>query len=71
MFLLHADRVKIKNMDIVFKWANPGVFLVYFRSFQTKNTIFTTNQCEKMSKSPSSIRRKDSNPQTFDMSPHP
>ena len=23
---------------------------VYFRSFQTNNTIFTTNQCEKMSK---------------------
>ena len=35
---------------------------VYFRSFQTINTIFTTNQCERMS-SPSSIRRWDLNPQ--------
>ena len=31
------------------KWANPGLFFVYFRSFQTNNTIFTTNQCEKIS----------------------
>ena len=22
------------------KWANPGLFFVYFRSFQTNNTIF-------------------------------
>ena len=29
------------------KWANLGLFFVYFRSFQTNNTIFTTNQCEK------------------------
>ena len=43
------------------KWANPGLFFVYFWSFQTNNTIFTTNQCEKMS-CPSSIRRQDSNP---------
>ena len=29
-------------------WANPGLFFVfYFRSFQTNNTIFTTNECEK------------------------
>ena len=27
--------------------ANPGLFFVYFRSFETNNTIFTTNQCEK------------------------
>ena len=27
------------------KWANPGLFLVYFHSFQSYNTIFTTNQC--------------------------
>ena len=33
---------------IIFKnWANPGLFFVYFRSFQTNNTIFTTNECEK------------------------
>ena len=35
--------------DIFFKWANHGLFFVYFRSFQTNNTIFTTNICEKMS----------------------
>ena len=28
-------------------WTNPGLFFVYFRSFQTNNTIFTTNECEK------------------------
>ena len=31
------------------KWANSGLFFVYFWSFQTSNTIFTTNECEKMS----------------------
>ena len=31
-----------------FKWANPVLFLIYFPSFPS-NTIFTTNQCEKMS----------------------
>ena len=31
------------------KWANPGLFFVYFWSFQTNITIFTTNICEKMS----------------------
>ena len=47
------------------KWANPGLFFIYFRSFQTNNTIFTANQCEKMS-CPSSIRCQDSNPQPFE-----
>ena len=28
---------------------NPGLFLVDFWSFQTNNTIFTANICEKMS----------------------
>ena len=43
------------------KWANPGLFFIYFRSFK-KNIVrtFTTDQCEKMS-CPSSIRRRDSN----------
>ena len=45
-----------------FKWAKPGLFFVYFWSFQTNNTIFTTNQCEKC---PSRIRRRDSNPRPF------
>ena len=40
----------------------PGLFFVYFRSFETNIiTIFTTDQCEKMS-CPSSIRCRDSNP---------
>ena len=30
-----------------FKWANPGLFFVYFWSFQTKNSIFITNQLLK------------------------
>ena len=32
-----------------FKWAKSGLFFIYFCSFQTNNTIFTSNQCEKMS----------------------
>ena len=36
-------------MGLFFKWASPGLFFVYFRSFQSNNTIFTTNICEKMS----------------------
>ena len=43
------------------KWPNPSLFFIYFRSFQTNNTT-PTNQCEKMSKCPSRIRRCDSNP---------
>ena len=31
----------------MFKWANPGLFFIYFRSFQTNSTIFATHQCEK------------------------
>ena len=42
-----------------FLWANPGLFFVYFWSFQTKITIFTTKICEKC---PSSIRCWDLNP---------
>ena len=45
---------------IIFKWANPGLFFVYFQSFQTNITIFTTTICEKC---PSSIWCWDSNPQ--------
>ena len=46
------------------KWANPGLFFVYFWSFETNiDTIFTTNQCEKWT---SSIRRQDSNPQPYE-----
>ena len=44
------------------KWANPGLFFVYFWSFQRNNTICATNQCEKC---PSSMCRRDSNPRLF------
>ena len=37
------------QLILFFKWANPGLSFVYFQSFQTNNTIFTTNQCEKLS----------------------
>ena len=53
------------------KWANPGLFFVYFWSFQTNIvTIFTTKQCEKMS-CPSSIWRRDSNPRPLEHEPPP
>ena len=41
------------------KWDNPSLFFIYFRSFQTKLTIFITNKCEKC---PSSLQRWESNP---------
>ena len=48
------------------KWANLGPLSIYFWSFQANIiTIFTTNQCEKMS-CPSSIRRQDSNPRLLE-----
>ena len=43
--------------DFLQKWAITGLFFVYFRVF--KQTIFTTNKCEKC---PSSIQCWDSNP---------
>ena len=45
------------TVKIVFKWANPGLFFVYFQSFQTNITIFTTIIWEKC---PSSIRSQGS-----------
>ena len=45
------------------KLANPGLFLVYFWSFQTNNTVLTTHQCKKC---PSSIWCWDSNPQPLE-----
>ena len=32
--------VLVSQKMVFFKWANPGLFFVYFRSFQTNNTIF-------------------------------
>ena len=53
------------------KWTNPGLFFVYFRTFQTNIIkIFTTDQCEKMS-CPSSIMRWDLNPQPLECEPPP
>ena len=45
------------------KCADPGLFFIYFQSFQSNITIFTTNQCEKC---PSSIGHRDSNSQPSD-----
>ena len=57
--------------NLFYKWAIPGLFLVYFRSFQTNiNAIFITDQCEKMS-GPSSIWRRDLNPQPLEREPPP
>ena len=49
--------INLEQKKRVFKkWANPGLFVIYFRSFQTnitnflqKKQIFTTNICEKIS----------------------
>ena len=54
-----------KNAFLLFfkKMANPSLFFIYFRSFQTNFTIFTTNKCEKC---PSSIRHRESNTRPLD-----
>ena len=42
------DRIPGSTFSGFFKkWANSGLFFLHFRSFQTINTIFTANQCEK------------------------
>ena len=50
-----------RNFNL-FKWANPGLFFVYFQSFQTDNKFFTTINLKKY---PSNIWRWDLNPQPF------
>ena len=65
LFGMHFSQSKNALLLNFFKWANPGLFLVYFLSFQSKNTIFSTNQCEKMSKCPFSIWHQDLNPQPY------
>ena len=45
------------------RWVNPGLIFVYFRSFQTNNTTFTTYKCETC---PSSIWRQDLNPRPLE-----
>ena len=54
-----------KNFSLFKKWAVPASFSFIFGLFQTNNTMFTTNQCEKIS-CPSSIRRRDSSPQPLE-----
>ena len=51
------------------KMGQPGLFFVYFWSFQTNIiTIFTTNKCEKCT---SSLRCQDSNPRPLECEPLP
>ena len=47
-----------------FKWANPGLFFVFFGRFKQTLQIFTTNKYEKMI-SQSSIQHWDSNSRTL------
>ena len=56
------ERMKAELIKTFFlkKWDKPGLFFIYFQSFQTNKTIFSTNQCVKIS-CPSSIRCRDSN----------
>ena len=55
------EQTYIANVQCFFKkWANPGLFFVYFRLFKQTLQFFTTNKCEKC---PSSIWCRDSNPQ--------
>ena len=64
--LTKGGRATVSTQDVhkvFFKWASPGLFYVYFRSFQTNIAIFTTNICEKC---PSSIRCRDSSPQPLE-----
>ena len=53
----------MKLKRFFFKWANPGLFFIYFRSFQTKITIL---QQIYVKKCPSSIRCRDSNPRPME-----
>ena len=47
-FKVILKRLKCVIFKVFFKWANPGLFFVYFRCFQANNTFFTTNQCENV-----------------------
>ena len=52
------------------RWANSGLFFVYFRSFQTTNIFFYNKSMWKNS-CPSSIQRRDSNPWPSEHEPPP
>ena len=48
--LHHRRYVLSKGLLFSKKWNNPGLFFCFFVGlFQTNSTIFTINQCEKMS----------------------
>ena len=64
MFITARYQSLCSNL-ILKKWANPGLFFIYFWYFQTNNTIFTPNQCEKMLFT-SSIQHRYSNPQPLE-----
>ena len=58
--------VTILYLNVFTNGPSPASFSFIFDLFQTNiNTIFTTNQCEKIS-SPSSIRSQDSNPRPLE-----
>ena len=54
----------LKVQAVFFKMGQPRPLFVYFRSFQTINRIFTTNQCEKCQCI--QFRLQDSNPRPFE-----
>ena len=70
---IEKQEIKQKNLGTIssvdlltslfFRCVNPVTFSVYFQSFQSNGTIFTTNQCEKC---PLSIQRRVSNSQPLD-----
>ena len=64
-YLQKGQYQKAFSTFLFLKWAIPGLFFIYFRSFQINNSIFTTNECEKMS-CQSSIPRQDSNPRPLE-----
>ena len=71
VLLLLLLRISNVELSIFVKMGQLGLFFIYFRSFQTDNTIFTTNLCEKMSNCPSSIWRRDWNPRPFEQESSP
>ena len=60
-FFHRCEAMKNVHLHFFKKWANPGLFLVYFRSFSNKQYNFYNKQMWKML-SPSSIQHRDSNP---------
>ena len=52
------------------KWANPGLFSRLFSVFFKQKYNFY-NQCENMSKCPSSIWHRDSNPRPYELESSP